>query len=298
MTQLERLQKVMAHRGVASRRRCEQIIKDGKVSVNGEIVTQLGVKVNPEKDDIRVSGRPLEIAQPYRYLFLHKPKGVLSSLSDPHHSNTLRQLIDQPARLYPVGRLDLESEGLMLMTDDGDLALRLTHPRYHIAKRYVVQVAGWPDARDLRRLEHGMRLLDGNMSPAAEVRFLGPRPPRQLEKAGIEPNTVQAGSTVWVSVTVFEGRKRLVRRMFQAIHHPVLQLVRLSIGPFHLGNLRSGKWRYANTEELARIKHILQKSALPTNRSHLNPQRTDPEKHQSNRKGTPKRHDQNRKHRH
>jgi len=298
MAQLERLQKVMAHRGVASRRRCEQIIKAGKVSVNGEIVTQLGVKVDPEKDDIRVSGRPLEIARPYRYIFLHKPAGVLSSLSDPHHDNTLDRLIGQIGRLYPVGRLDLESEGLMLMTDDGDLALRLTHPRYHVAKRYVVQITGWPDARELRRLEHGMRLLDGNMSPPAEVRFLGPRPPRQLEKAGIQPISAKAGSTVWVSVTVFEGRKRLVRRMFQAIRHPVLQLVRLSIGPFHLGGLRPGEWRDANEEDLAKIRRILQKPAIPVGGGRFNRRGDRPGARQPDRKGTKKKHDQSRKYRH
>ncbi len=266
MTKLERLQKVMAHRGVASRRRCEQIILAGKVTVNGQIVREMGTKVDPEKDDIRVNGQPLEAAKPYRYVFLHKPRGVLSSLSDPHHSKTVGQLVKDLGHLFPVGRLDLESEGLMLMTDDGDLTLRLTHPRYHIPKRYVVQVRGWPDERELRRLAHGMRLRDGTISPPAEVRFLGPRLPLQLQKARVEPIPVPPKSSVWISVTVFEGRKHLVRRMFDAIRHPVIQLVRLSIGPFHLGKLTAGKWRFATNEEEAKIQKILGRTPLPVTR--------------------------------
>ncbi|MEF3308305.1 pseudouridine synthase [Paenibacillus sp. GYB004] len=246
---MERLQKVLAQAGVASRRKCEEIITAGRVEVNDETVTTLGVKVDPAVDVIKVDGRPIN-RQQMTYLLFNKPKGVITSASDPEGRKVVSDYIhDVKERIYPVGRLDYDSEGVLLLTNDGELANLLTHPRHHVAKTYHATVKGVPHGDSLDKLRQGIQLEDGMTAPA------------EVEYVDINPDK---NETI-VSITIHEGRNRQVRRMFEAIHFPVERLKRVQFGSIQLDGLMRGKYRKltnAEVEELRRTalqSHNVQK---------------------------------------
>lgn len=252
---LIRLQKILSAAGVASRRAAERLIVEGRVSVNGEVVRELGTKADPDHDDIRVDGRRAGQAAAPLYLLLNKPRGYVTTRSDPEGRPTVLTLLTGVrGYVYPVGRLDYDSEGLLLLTNDGDLAARLTHPSHEVPREYHVRVLGVPDDHDLHRLARGI-ILEGRRTAPAEVRLLdvgGPRgrgrdasarrPPARHEPQGL------------LSITLHEGRTRQVRRMCEAIGHPVLDLRRVRIGPITDDKLKLGTYRALTPKEVAALK--------------------------------------------
>jgi 23S rRNA pseudouridine2605 synthase len=233
----QRLQKVMARAGVASRRHSEELITARRVQVNGEIVTSLGTKVDPERDVVSVDGELLDLGVTHAYFALNKPAGYVTTMSDPEGRPTIADLLPSgPPGLFAVGRLDLGTEGLLLLTNDGELGARLLHPRYHVPKTYRALVAGQPTERELERLREGILLDDGPTQPAeVEALATGSR------------NTL-------VRITIHEGRKRQVRRMFSALGHPVEELKRVSFGPIQLAEQPEGTVRELTAEEVAALK--------------------------------------------
>jgi pseudouridine synthase len=233
---VERLQKVLAGRGVASRRGAEALIAAGRVAVNGEVVTDPGRRIDPRADQISVDGRPVRPPPDKVYVALNKPPGVVSTTNDPWGRPTVLDLLPRIGRLYPVGRLDAESEGLMLMTNDGELANRLMHPRYGCAKEYRALVRGEPTPDRLEQLRRGVLLDDGLTAPA------------EAEVEGAE-----AGGH-WLRVTLREGRKRQVRRMLAALGLQVERLQRVRIGSLRLGALPLGACRPLSRTEIAALQ--------------------------------------------
>ena len=251
-TQAERLQKVMAHAGIGSRRACEEIILQGRVRVNGQIVTELGTRVNPRADEIIVDDTPLTKDTAPVYLLLHKPPGYLSTTNDPHGRPTALELLSTSRRVYPVGRLDKDSEGLLIFTNDGLLTQRLTHPRYQHEREYKVLVQGRLDRQALRALRQGIELEDGKTSPA-QVRLIQGEPaPRGM---------------YWLRFILREGRKRQIRRMCAAVGHPVQQLIRVRMGPLYLGTLKSGASRHLTRQEIKSLKTSVGLRPQPRRRS-------------------------------
>lgn len=250
----ERLQKILAQAGFGSRRACEELIRAGRVAVAGRVVTELGAKADPAVADIRVDGKPIR-RQRLRYIMLHKPDGYLSSEDPRADYPSWRELVQTPERLFVVGRLDHDSEGLLLLTNDGELAQRLLHPKYEHGKTYLVQVAGVPDARKIRRLAHGVMLDDGPTAPA-RVELLS-EPPAEFRKpkAPVVPATGERPRpTRWLKVTLYEGRKRQVRRMVGLLGHPALRVIRIGLGPLALGDLRPGQWRDLTPGEVRALR--------------------------------------------
>ncbi len=231
-----RLQKVLAAAGVGSRRHCEELIGAGRVEVAGQIVRRFGARVDPENQVIRVDGKRIPSRQDVVYLAFNKPVKVLTAMTDDRGRATITDFLgDRAERLFHVGRLDYDTEGLMLLTNDGELAHRLAHPSYEVAKTYLADVPG-PIPRDLgRRLATGVELEDG---VAVADKF------RVLE---------QAGGRALVEVTLHEGRNRIVRRMLAEVGHPVSRLVRMSVGPIKLGNLAPGTTRDLTTKEIGEL---------------------------------------------
>jgi len=227
----ERLQKVMARAGVASRRVAEEMITGGRVRVNGERA-ELGRRVDPDTDRVEVDGVPVAIRDGLVYYLLNKPRGVVSTAADPQGRRTVVELVPAEPRVFPVGRLDADTEGLILLTNDGELTHRLTHPSFGVEKEYLAQVEGTPKAGALRRLREGVQLEDGITAPA-KVAAAGP---------GV------------LRITIHEGRKRQVRRMSEAVGHPVLRLVRTRIGPLRTGSLAPGEWRPLGQEEVRALE--------------------------------------------
>lgn len=218
---MERLQKMMAQAGVASRRKSEELIRAGRVRVNGKVVTKMGVKVDPDQDLVEVDGKPITgREEPKVYLLLYKPRGYVTTAKDPQGRPTVLDLVHVPQRVYPVGRLDYDTEGLLILTNDGDLTYRLTHPKHEVDKVYHALVAGHPPEDKLQQLRTGIMLEDGPTAPAKV---------RRLKK--IQGNTL-------LEIIIHEGRNRQVRRMCEAIGHPVLHLKRVAIGDLTLGNLK------------------------------------------------------------
>lgn len=253
---LERLQKVMARAGIASRRACEEMIAAGRVEVNGQVVTEMGVKVDPAKDHIRVDGELLRVHRRPQlvYWMLYKPPGYLSVFHDERNRPGLELLIQTEERLFAVGRLDRESEGLMLLTNDGDLAQQLSHPRYGHVKTYLVQVDRQPGSDDLARLRRGLRLEDGMTAPS-EWQVLA-RPPAVWSSDQVKP-----GEGAWLRVRLREGRKRQIRRMVAARGLQVLRLIRVGLGPLQLDrNLRPGQSRQLSTAEVERLRKAMARS--------------------------------------
>jgi len=230
---MERLQKILSQAGVASRRASEKLMTDGRVSVNGTTVTELGTKADASRDDIRVDGSRIKIPERHLYLLLNKPRGYVTTRSDPQKRPTVIDLIKGvPEYVYPVGRLDYDSEGLLILTNDGDLAARLTHPRHGVPRVYEASVLGSPDEHDLKRLAKGVT-IEGERTGPAEVVSLGPSRLR---------------------ITVREGRNRQVRKMCDAIGHPVEQLRRVAIGPIRDPKLKTGYWRELTPQEVERLR--------------------------------------------
>jgi pseudouridine synthase len=238
---VERLQKILSQAGVASRRASEQLMLDGRVTVNGRTVSELGSKADPQHDDIRVDGRRIRIAVNHRYVLLNKPRGYVTTRSDPERRPTVLDLLGGVREyVYPVGRLDFDSEGLLLLTNDGDLAARLTHPRHGVPRVYEADVLGVPDARDLKRLASGVT-LDGRRTQPAVVKALRVH-----------------GDHATLEITVREGRNRQVRKMCEAIGHPVSQLKRVAIGPIRDRKLKPGQWRELTAQEISRLSGVAQ----------------------------------------
>jgi pseudouridine synthase len=233
----DRLQKVLAHAGVASRRAAEQLIQAGRVSVNGEVVVELGRRVTTA-DRVEVDGQPIKPSERLVYLALNKPLGHVSTARDPEGRPTVLDLVRRPERLYPVGRLDWDSEGLLLLSNDGALTHRLTHPRYGVEKEYHALVDGYPSGAALQALAEGVRLEDGLSAPA-DVRRL------RQDKLG-----------VWLAITIHEGRNRQVRRMLEAVGHPAKRLIRVRVGPIELGGLPSGRSRDLLPGEVAALRRV------------------------------------------
>ena len=249
----QRLQKILSQAGIASRRAAEQLIADGRVSVNGTTVTAMGTKADLGADDIRVDGRRIKAAERSRYILLNKPSGVVSTRSDPQRRRTVVDLLRGVHEyVYPVGRLDYDTEGLLLLTNDGDLAATLMHPRHGVDRTYEVKVAGMPDDDALMRLRTGIP-LDGRRTLPAEVSVVNKGRPSAALGAGRR----QVGVLL---MTIREGRNRQVRRMCEAVGHPVRELRRTRIGPIQDRRLKLGQWRELSDDEV----NALRKSAAPS----------------------------------
>ena len=237
-----RLQKLIAGTGLASRRKAEEMIATGRVMVNGRIVRELGTKVDAARDHVKVDGRHVRSAQPYVYVLLHKPKNVMSTLLDPEGRPTVKDFLPGvTVRVFPVGRLDFDSEGLMLLTNNGELAQALLHPKYHVPKTYLVKVKGVLEEEDIETLETGVQLDDGMTAPATV---------KKIRKA--ESNS-------WVEITIHEGRKHQVKRMLEVVGHPVLKLVRVRMGSLALGHMAPGEYRFLTDREANTLRDLVQK---------------------------------------
>jgi len=233
MAKPERLQKYMARCGVASRREAETIILAGRVKVNKKTVTELGTKVDEDNDKVFLDGELIRPEKKLYYIMLNKPKGYVTTAKDEFDRKTVLELVsDVDARLYPVGRLDYDSEGLLLLTNDGDFAFRMTHPKQHIPKKYRAIVSGTPDVGHVMQLRRGVE-IDGYVTKPAKV-----------EIGDTRENTTQ------LNITISEGKNRQIRRMCEAVGFPVIKLTRVSIGNVTLGNLPKGKWRHLSEGEL------------------------------------------------
>ncbi len=232
-----RLNKFLSQAGVASRREADSMIAEGKIKVNSQVIRELGSKIDPIKDRIEVEGKRVTRSENLVYLILNKPQGFLVTLKDPFGRPTIMQLL--PAlreRIFPIGRLDYDSCGLLILTNDGELAFRLAHPRFEVRKTYLVKVKGEPGASALSSLEKGIYIKGKKTAPAEIVRIAG-----------------GPGNTA-LKVEIYEGRKREVKRMFEAIGHKVFHLQRVGFGGLKLGNLKEGKWRFLTPEEVDLLK--------------------------------------------
>lgn len=231
-----RLQKILAEMGIASRRKAEEIIAEGRVTVNGKIAI-LGTKADPAKDHIKLDGKLLTKPELKVYLAMNKPRGVVTSLSDPEGRPTIKDFIKGiKQRVYPVGRLDYDSEGLLILTNDGDFAHSILHPSKKMPKTYMVKVKGMIEEDSVEKLRSGVRIVGGLTAPARA---------RKISEA--EENS-------WIEMTIHEGRKRQIRQMLQRVGHPVLKLNRIKIGSLKLGNLKPGDVRYLTPEEIKRLR--------------------------------------------
>ncbi len=236
-----RLQKALADAGVASRRACEDLITSGRVSVNGVQITTLGSKVDPENDELAVDGESVSVNKSKTYLLFNKPAGVLSTMSDPEGRPCLGDYFsDRNERLFHVGRLDKESEGLIVLTNDGEIAHRATHPSYGLVKKYLVEIEGHLSAAAAQELRSGIRLEDG-LARALEVTVLR------------EPTPKNA----WIEISIHEGRYHIVRRMFEELELPVLRLIRTEFGPLNVGETKVGRWRHMNQGEIENLFTLL-----------------------------------------
>lgn len=281
---MERLQKILSQAGVTSRRAGERLMLDGRVSVNGTTVRELGTKADPARDDIRVDGRRVKLVEHHRYLLLNKPRGYVSTRSDPQQRPTVIDLLRGVRDyVYPVGRLDFDSEGLLILTNDGELASRLTHPRHGVPRVYEAQVLGVPDVHDLDRLSRGMT-IDGRRTGAADVRLIGSSGTgvagRPSSRRGGPPASASASARLaearrrghpqhvdraldgrlsraaesTLTVTIREGRNRQIRKMCDAIGHPVTHLTRVAIGPIRDARLKLGQWRELRKDEVDKLR--------------------------------------------
>ncbi len=234
---LERIQKIISAAGISSRRAAEELIAEGRVKLNGKVVTELGTKADASKDHIKVDGKLINPKQPPTYIMLNKPAGFVTTMSDPEGRPTVQDLLKGvKVRVYPVGRLDYNTEGLLLMTNDGDFAHLITHPKHEFPKTYLAKVKGVVDEKSLNELEQGVYLDDGKTAPA------------RIKKIRKE----EANS--WLEITIHEGRKRQVRRMFDRVGHSVIKLKRIRTGTLTLGDLQEGAYRYLTPDEVRALK--------------------------------------------
>ncbi len=232
----ERLQKVLAQAGYGSRRHCEEYISAGRVRVNGEVAI-MGQKADPGRDKITLDGKAIAAPEALTYVAMYKPRNVISSVEDEVGRKTVRDLIPETGHLYPVGRLDWDSEGLILMTNDGDLTNRLTHPRYGHQKEYRVLLARQPDAEQIEAWRRGVVLPDGEKTAGADVYVEG-----------------RSGKGSWLRVTMGEGKKRQIRETGSVLGLPVVRIIRIRIGTLQLGGLKPGEWRHLTEAEVAQLK--------------------------------------------
>lgn len=239
-----RLNRFLATHGIASRRRCDEMIREGRVTLDGTLVREPWTQVVPGEVEIAIDGHVLD-QEPPVYLLLNKPVGVLTTAHDPQGRRTVVDLIDLPYRVFPIGRLDVDTEGLLLLTNDGDLAFRLMHPSFRVPKSYVATVAGAPDEQAVRALARGLDLEDGRTQPA-EVHVL---------------RRTRAESTLEITVT--EGKKRMVRRMCAHVGHPVLTLQRVRYAGLTLGRLGPGRWRRLTAAEVTALRDAAQERSAP-----------------------------------
>jgi 23S rRNA pseudouridine2605 synthase len=236
-----RLNKIIADAGIASRRAADQLILEGRVSVDGEVITELGNKFDPEICDIKVDGESLSISKSKTYLAFHKPAGVISTMSDPEGRSNLGDFFkDRKDRLYHVGRLDKDSEGLILLTNDGELAHRATHPSYGLEKRYLVEIEGEFNKQLSDQLLQGVRLEDG-LARAVKV---------------IHARAVSRNHH-WVEITIHEGRYHIIRRLIESLGLKVFRLIRLDFGPISLGDMKPGRHRVLNSQEMTNLFNLL-----------------------------------------
>jgi 23S rRNA pseudouridine2605 synthase len=244
---MERLNKVLAHAGVGSRRHCDELILAGRVSIDGQIVRELGTRVEPEQGKICVDGEPIH-EERHVYWVINKPRGFLCTNHDPARRPRVLDLVPHVAqRVYTVGRLDESSEGLVLLTNDGDLAFALMHPRFGIEKTYQVQVAGHPAAEDLAQLQKGIWLSEGRVKAASVKRFR------------------TQGDSTWLRIVLREGKNREIRRMLARLEHKVLTLKRVAIGPIELGSLKRGKARKLSAPEVEALRGVVQRKRTNEN---------------------------------
>ncbi|MBU1219796.1 rRNA pseudouridine synthase [Myxococcota bacterium] len=237
MEKKERINKFIARCGVASRRKADELIKEGRVKIGNTVVTELGTMVDPRSDKVRVDGTRISPPEDYVVIALNKPANVLSTVSDPEGRATVLELLpDLQFRIYPVGRLDWASEGLILLTNDGELTQALTHPNHDVSKIYEVKIKGHVVESTLKRIREGVDLPDGKTRPARV----------EIVKV-LQKNT-------WLRITVQEGRNHLVRKIFEHFGHDVIRLVRTQIGSIKLGTLQEGKYRYLNKPDIAKLK--------------------------------------------
>ena len=240
----ERLARYLAHAGIASRRHAEILIEAGRVRVNGQVVTTQGARIDPRQDSITVDGKPVQPGEKLVYVMLHKPTGYVSTANDPRKRPTVLDLLPpelRRLRVYPVGRLDIDTSGLLLLTNDGEFALHLTHPRYSMDKHYRALVKGYPSEGALNALRRGVEIVEDN----------GGHHKTSPAKVSIYK---QVGGNCWLSLTIHEGHKRQVRRMLAAVGYPVLELMRVGIGSLELGNLPVGQWRSLTEDEVSRLR--------------------------------------------
>jgi 23S rRNA pseudouridine2605 synthase len=239
MNPLPRLQKVLAEMGLASRRQAEEMIREGRVTVNGR-AARIGDKADPSRDHIKVDGRRVALPSAKVYLLLHKPKNTVTTVEDPEGRPTVLGLVkERGARLFPVGRLDYDAEGFLLLTNDGDLAHRLSHPSFRIPRTYWVKVKGKPSEEEIRKLSRGISLEDGLTAPC---RITALRETRENS---------------WMEMTLREGRNRQVKRMWEKMGYPVLKLKRISFAGLALGNLQLGEYRDLRPKEVEKIKRMI-----------------------------------------
>ncbi|MBA3532037.1 MAG: rRNA pseudouridine synthase [Ardenticatenales bacterium] len=233
----ERLNKVLARAGLASRRGADELIEAGRVTVNGQVVTELGLKVDIGADDIRLDGERIRAERgPDRYVALYKPRHVITTVSDPYDRPTVMDFVQEGERLFPVGRLDGNSEGLLLLTNDGELANQLAHPQYEHEKEYRVKISGTPSEKALKAWREGVWLEDGRTQPAHVT---------------IESSS---GPSSWVRFVLKEGKNRQIRRMVEAFNHKIFYLIRTRMGPITLGDMKPGEWRYLSAKEMEALR--------------------------------------------
>jgi 23S rRNA pseudouridine2605 synthase len=240
-----RLQKIIAQAGISSRRKAEDLIRTGAVTVNGKTVCELGSKADPDKDHIKVNGKLITNTDPKVYILLHKPKGVVTTLSDPQGRPTVNDLLrGMRVRVFPVGRLDYDSEGLLLLTNNGAMAHLLMHPRYEVPKTYLVKIKGILTDEEISKLRKGFTLPGGRMAHC------------KIEKHR------KAAANSWVQVVLYEGQKRQIRRMMEKLDHTVVKLKRVRLATLELGDLAPGKYRHLLPEELKSLKEFIKKRQL------------------------------------
>jgi 23S rRNA pseudouridine2605 synthase len=256
-TNQQRLQKIVAAAGIASRRKAEELITSGRVQVNGQTVTELGSKADPERDHIRVDGKLLKKPQQFRYFMLNKPKGVVTTVSDPEGRPTVMKFFSRAgARVFPVGRLDYQSEGLLLMTNDGELANVLTKAASHVEKTYLVKVSGKPTEQALEQLRHGVMIERGRR---------GEREGRVMTQPA-RISLVRDTDNPWFEVVLIEGKNREIRKMFEEVGHFVEKVRRVGFGPLVL-DVPPGEIRELNEEEVSQLKRAARKKAAPRPKS-------------------------------
>ncbi len=233
-----RLQKFLALCGVASRRKSEEFISSGRVKVNGNVITKMGTKVNPETDQVTVDNKKVVLEEEKVYILLNKPKGYVTTVHEQFNRKKVVDLVNLSYRIFPVGRLDYNTSGLLILTNDGDLTYKLTHPKFEVPKVYIAKIKGTPTKEKLTNFENGLK-IDNYISAPAKIKIL-------KEFNGFS----------FLEITITEGRNRQVRKMCNAIGHPVLELERIKMGKINVGNLEVGNWRYLTKKELEYLKRL------------------------------------------